>query len=136
MNKKILKRIEEIFTEKLQAKTGWSKNEVLAAYKDAVNEALTECVDECRSTEQVNKPNPVTDNPELDNPDDIYYTGSGATFGTDKNGAKYWKLYHPGYLLNCSDRFKHLNIGDIVNEKERIRRIVFDAIIEAKQTLI
>lgn len=43
--KKILKRIEEIFYSKLQAKTGWGRNEVMKAYKDAVNEALMECID-------------------------------------------------------------------------------------------
>lgn len=45
MNKELLKRIEEIFTQKLQAKTGWGRNEILAAYKDAVNEAVLELVD-------------------------------------------------------------------------------------------
>jgi hypothetical protein len=45
MNKELLKRIEEIFTQKLQAKTGWGRNEVLAAYKDAVTEAVLELVD-------------------------------------------------------------------------------------------
>jgi hypothetical protein len=45
MNKELLKRIEEIFTQKLQAKTGWGRNEVLAAYKDAVTEAVLEVID-------------------------------------------------------------------------------------------
>jgi len=45
MNKALLKRIEELFTEKLQAKTGWGRNEVLAAYKEAVNEAILEMLD-------------------------------------------------------------------------------------------
>ncbi len=45
MNKKILKRIEEIFTEKLQAKTGWGRNEIIQAYREAVNEALIELLD-------------------------------------------------------------------------------------------
>lgn len=45
MNKKLIKRIEEIFTEKLQVKTGWGKNEILAAYKDAVTEACLELID-------------------------------------------------------------------------------------------
>lgn len=45
MNKELLKRIEEIFTQKLQAKTGWGRNEILAAYKDAVSEAVLELVD-------------------------------------------------------------------------------------------
>jgi hypothetical protein len=45
MNKKLLERIEALFTAKLQAKTGWGRNDVLAAYKDAVREALMELVD-------------------------------------------------------------------------------------------
>lgn len=45
MNKALLKRIEEIYTQKLQAKTGWGRNEVLAAYKDSVHEAIMELVD-------------------------------------------------------------------------------------------
>lgn len=42
MNKKLIERITEIFTEKLQLKTGWGRNDVLAAYKEAVNEAILE----------------------------------------------------------------------------------------------
>lgn len=45
MNKKLLQRIEEIFQQKLQAKTGWGKNEIMIVYKEAVNEALLELVD-------------------------------------------------------------------------------------------
>jgi len=45
MNKKLIKRIEEIFEEKLQAKTGWGKNEVMIAYKEAVNDALLDMID-------------------------------------------------------------------------------------------
>ena len=45
MNKALLKRIEELFTEKLQAKTGWGRNEILTAYKEAVNEAILEMLD-------------------------------------------------------------------------------------------
>ena len=45
MNKALLKRIEELFTEKLQAKTGWGRNEILAAYKEAVSEAILEMLD-------------------------------------------------------------------------------------------
>lgn len=44
MNKQLLQRIEELFTAKLQAKTGWGRNEVLAAYRDAVREALMEAL--------------------------------------------------------------------------------------------
>lgn len=45
MNKALLKRIEEIFTEKLQVKTGWGKNAVLELYKESVNEAVLETLD-------------------------------------------------------------------------------------------
>ena len=45
-DREILKKIERIFTEKLQAKTGWGKNDVLMVYKDAVNEALLEMLEE------------------------------------------------------------------------------------------
>ena len=41
-NKQLLQRIEVLFTEKLQAKTGWGRNEILAIYKEAVSEALME----------------------------------------------------------------------------------------------
>ena len=40
--KSLLIRIEQIFTEKLQAKTGWGRNEILQAYKDSVSEAVME----------------------------------------------------------------------------------------------
>lgn len=47
---KVLKRIDELFDEKLQTKTGWGKNEVLQAYRDIVsktlNEVLAEMLDE------------------------------------------------------------------------------------------
>lgn len=45
MNKILLKRIGELYKEKLQAKTAWGRNEVLVAYKDAVNEAILEMLD-------------------------------------------------------------------------------------------
>lgn len=45
MNKSLLKRIEELFTEKLQVKTGWGRNEILAVYKEAVSEAILEMLD-------------------------------------------------------------------------------------------
>lgn len=41
-NKELLQRIEALFTAKLQAKTGWGRNGVLAPYKEAVSEALME----------------------------------------------------------------------------------------------
>ena len=45
MNKKLLQRIEQLFTEKLQSKTGWGRNEIIALYRDAVSEALMEALD-------------------------------------------------------------------------------------------
>lgn len=45
MNKKLLARIEELFTQKLQAKTGWGRNEIIALYKEAVSEAVLEMLD-------------------------------------------------------------------------------------------
>lgn len=45
MNKKLIKRIEEIFTEKLMAKTGWGRNEIIQLYKDSVSEAILEALD-------------------------------------------------------------------------------------------
>lgn len=44
MSKQLLARIKELFTEKLQVKTGWGRNEVLAAYNAAVQEALLEAL--------------------------------------------------------------------------------------------
>lgn len=46
MNKKLLKKIEEIFEEKLQAKTGWGKNDVIQLYRQCVNEALLDILDD------------------------------------------------------------------------------------------
>lgn len=40
--KKLLDLIQKKFQEKLMAKTGWGRNEILSAYKDAVSEALME----------------------------------------------------------------------------------------------
>ncbi len=46
MNKKLLKRIKELFVQKLNAKTGWGRVEILALYDEAVNEAVLEMLDE------------------------------------------------------------------------------------------
>ena len=37
--------LEKCFKEKLNAKTGWGRNEILEAYKESVNEALLEIID-------------------------------------------------------------------------------------------
>lgn len=46
MNEKLIKLIEEIFYDKLQAKTGWGRNEIIAAHKSAVAEAVLRRLDE------------------------------------------------------------------------------------------
>lgn len=38
----IIKRIKEIFYEKLQAKNSWGKNEIAAVYSESVSEAIAE----------------------------------------------------------------------------------------------
>lgn len=45
MNKKLLERIQELFFHSLDLKTGHGKNEIKDIYKDAVNKALMEMVD-------------------------------------------------------------------------------------------
>ena len=32
------------------------------------------------------------DNPRLENPEDLYYSGYGCTWGIDLDGKRYWKL--------------------------------------------
>ena len=46
MNRKLLLKIREIFHTKLQAKTGWGRNEIMELYNASVNEALLELMDE------------------------------------------------------------------------------------------
>jgi hypothetical protein len=62
-----------------------------------------------------------TNTPRLVNPGDIYYTGYGCTWGIDLDDRRYWKTYHPGITKNG---YRHLALGDIVNEKARIQAIV------------
>ncbi len=45
MNKKLVELITKKFEQKLQAKTNWGRNEVLAHYRDAVSEALLEMME-------------------------------------------------------------------------------------------
>lgn len=45
MNKALIQRIEQIFKEKLQAKTGWGRNEILEKHKEAITEACLEFID-------------------------------------------------------------------------------------------
>lgn len=44
-NKQLLTRIQEIFHSKLQAKTGWGKNEVIQLHTESINEAVLELLD-------------------------------------------------------------------------------------------
>lgn len=46
MNKKLLELIREKFQARLSTKTGWGRNDVIAAYDQAVSEALVEIVDQ------------------------------------------------------------------------------------------
>jgi len=52
--KELLKRIQEIFHEKLQAKTGWGRNEIISIYQASVNEALMELADKFDACENGN----------------------------------------------------------------------------------
>ncbi|MDD3353882.1 hypothetical protein [Zoogloea sp.] len=49
MNRKLLLKIQDIFHAKLQAKTGWGRNEIMDLYRDSVNEALVQMMDEVGS---------------------------------------------------------------------------------------
>ncbi|MFT5450607.1 MAG: hypothetical protein ACI9N9_000084 [Enterobacterales bacterium] len=67
-----------------------------------------------------------TDNPRLENENDIYYEGCGTTWDVDLDGKRYWKLYHP-VLSKFSDddnSLSHLSTSSIVNEEARITKIV------------
>ena len=45
MNKKLVTRIKELFEQKLQAKTSWGRNEILALHAESVSEAVMEMMD-------------------------------------------------------------------------------------------
>lgn len=45
MNKKLLDRIKAKFEERLQAKTGWGRNEIMALYNECVTDALLEMME-------------------------------------------------------------------------------------------
>lgn len=45
MNKKLIDRIKQLFEQKLQVKTGWGKNEVIALYNECVVQATLEIID-------------------------------------------------------------------------------------------
>lgn len=46
MNRKLLARIKELFTEKLSKKPTWGRNESLALYDAAVTEAVLELLED------------------------------------------------------------------------------------------
>ena len=46
MNRKLLARIEELFKLMLQGKTNWGRNDVMAVYKECVNQAVLELLEE------------------------------------------------------------------------------------------
>lgn len=63
------------------------------------------------------------DNPVLKNPDDIYYSGCGTTWGKDDNGDRYWKRYNKfGKRFSDKEQYPHLNHGDIIDEEARIKK--------------
>lgn len=46
MNKQLLDLIKEKFQARLQAKTGWGRNDIMVEYQSAVNDALIELMDQ------------------------------------------------------------------------------------------
>lgn len=45
MNKKLVELIREKFKQRLLAKTGWGRNDIMEQFELAVNEALLELLD-------------------------------------------------------------------------------------------
>ena len=43
--KDIFRRLEEIFEKSISRKTGWGKNEIMKAYREAVQAVLIEIID-------------------------------------------------------------------------------------------
>lgn len=46
MNKKLIQYIREELTKELQAKTGWGRNEIMAAYDRAIGNAIMRLLDD------------------------------------------------------------------------------------------
>ena len=46
MNKLLLEKLEEYFFKRIDKKTGWGKNEIKEAFKDAKFEALVELLED------------------------------------------------------------------------------------------
>jgi hypothetical protein len=72
-----------------------------------------------------------TDQPVLDPPSDVYYSGYGPTWGIDMHGRRHWKLYDP--IRTRGSEYRHLNKGDIINERARIEKIVTETILKLKK---
>ena len=45
MNKKLIKRIEDLFNKKLAGKSSYGRQEIKALLRDSINEALLEFID-------------------------------------------------------------------------------------------
>lgn len=45
MNAEIFKRLQALFFERLEAKTGWGKEDVKKLYRECANEVLLEYID-------------------------------------------------------------------------------------------
>ena len=45
MNLKLINRIKQLFKEKLSAKTGWGRNEILEMFNECVSQATLEALD-------------------------------------------------------------------------------------------
>lgn len=58
--KKLILRIQEVFFQKLQAKTSWGKNEIITLYQHSVTQVLLENLD-----------NPIQDEPDPDAGKDV-----------------------------------------------------------------
>lgn len=106
-------------------KEGWEVYKEVGEEKNIVAKDIKAIVKE---TLKVPDPFKYTDNPRLQNEDDLYYSGCGCTWGTDLDGVRYWKLYKP-YIMR-SDNYRHLSLGDIINEKARIKKLIKECLSE------
>jgi len=46
INKELIEAIKNNFFKKLQAKTGWGRNEIMAMYKDTITEEIMKIIDQ------------------------------------------------------------------------------------------
>ena len=75
-------------------------------------------------------------NPVLKNEDDLYYSGAGCTWGIDINGSRYWKRHDPCMIDKTlgGNRYAHLNPGDIIDEKVRIKKLIIECLNELQMS--